>query len=168
ITETKPNFHQIDLKEKEEVNLFFETNNVDGIIHFAAHKAVGESVKKPLMYYRNNLLGLINLLDAMEKNRADCFIFSSSCTVYGQADQMPINEQTPLKRAEAPYGKTKAMGEEIISDFIAISNKNAITLRYFNPVGAHPSTLIGELPNGIPNNLLPYITQTASGLREYL
>ena len=168
ITGTKPDFHQIDLKGNEEVNRFFETNHVDGIIHFAAHKAVGESVEKPLMYYRNNLLGLINLLDAVEKHQADCFIFSSSCTVYGQADQMPIHEQTPLKRAEAPYGKTKAMGEEIIGDFVVAANKNAIALRYFNPVGAHESALIGELPNGIPNNLIPYITQTAAGIRETL
>ncbi|HLV50988.1 MAG TPA: UDP-glucose 4-epimerase GalE [Flavobacterium sp.] len=168
ITGTKPDFHQIDLKDQKAVNLFFQNHTVDGIIHFAAYKAVGESVEKPLMYYRNNLLGLINLLEAMEKYHTDHFIFSSSCTVYGQADQMPINEETPLKRAEAPYGKTKAMGEEIIGDFVAATNKNAIALRYFNPVGAHTSALIGELPNGIPNNLIPYITQTAAGIRENL
>lgn len=168
ITEIKPDFHLIDLKDKEALNLFFQHNSTDGIIHFAAYKAVGESVEKPLMYYRNNLLSLINLLEAMEKYKTDHFIFSSSCTVYGQADQMPINEQTPLKRPEAPYGKTKQMGEEIIADFVAATNRNAIALRYFNPVGAHASALIGELPNGIPNNLIPYITQTAAGIRESL
>src|SRR5690606_7042686 len=141
---------------------------IDGIIHFAAYKSVGESVKKPLVYYRNNLSGLINVLEAMEKYGGDHFIFSSSCTVYGQADQMPIHENTPLKRAESPYGKTKDMGEEIISDFVSAAQKNAIALRYFNPVGAHSSALIGELANGIPNYLIPYITQTAAGIRESL
>src|SRR5690606_21174883 len=168
IMKTKPDFHPIDLKNTEAVDQFFNDTKFDGIIHFAAYKAVGESVEKPLMYYRNNLVGLINLLEAMEKYKTDHFIFSSSCTVYGQADQMPINEQTPLKRPEAPYGKTKQMGEEIIADFVAATNRNAIALRYFNPVGAHASALIGELPNGIPNNLIPYITQAAAGIRESL
>lgn len=168
ITGIEPYFHSIDLKDQEALNLFFQHNSIDGIIHFAAYKAVGESVEKPLMYYRNNLLGLINLLEAMEKYKTDHFIFSSSCTVYGQADQMPINEQTPLKRPEAPYGKTKQMGEEIIADFAVATNTNAIALRYFNPVGAHDSALIGEIPNGIPNNLIPYITQTAAGIHESL
>src|SRR5690606_22244102 len=166
ITNATPEFHPIDLKNTEAVDQFFNDNKIDGVIHFAAYKAVGESVKKPLMYYRNNLSGLINVLEAMEKYTVDHFIFSSACTVYGQADQMPIHENTPLKRAEAPYGKTKAMGEEIISDFVSVAKKNAIALRYFNPVGAHSSALIGELPNGIPNNLIPYITQTAAGVRE--
>jgi len=168
ITNTKPSLFVIDLKNHDSVSAFFQSNKVDGIIHFAAHKAVGESVEKPLMYYRNNLLGLINLLEVMDRFSVDNFIFSSSCTVYGQADFMPINENTPLKRPEAPYGKTKHMGEEIISDFVNATNKNAIALRYFNPVGAHESGLIGELPNGIPNNLLPYITQTAAGMRKSL
>src|SRR5690606_8604819 len=168
ITGVKPDFHEIDLKDTEAVFDFFKKEKIDGIIHFAAYKAVGESVQKPLMYYRNNLLGLINLLEAMEKYDVDHFIFSSSCTVYGQADQMPINEKTPLKRPEAPYGKTKHMGEEIIGDFVEAEQKNAIALRYFNPVGAHSSALIGELPNGMPNNLIPYITQTASGIRDSL
>ena len=168
ITQIKPDFFQIDLKDKEAVLDCFKTNNIDGVIHFAAYKAVGESVEKPLMYYRNNLLGLINILEVMETTGTDRFIFSSSCTVYGQADAMPINEKTPLKRPEAPYGKTKHMGEEIISDFVTATNKHAIALRYFNPVGAHASALIGELPNGIPNNLIPYITQTAAGIRESL
>lgn len=168
ITKVKPGFHEIDLKNSKAVDRFFSDYKIDGIIHFAAYKAVGESVEKPLMYYRNNLLGLINILEAMEKYNVDHFIFSSSCTVYGQADQLPIHEQTPLKRPESPYGKTKHMGEEIIADFVTAAHKNAIALRYFNPVGSHASALIGELPNGVPNNLIPYITQTAAGIRESL
>lgn len=168
ITGIAPLFYQIDVKEQTAVNAFFQHEKIDGVIHFAAYKAVGESVQFPLKYYRNNIMGLINLLEGMEKFNVDNFIFSSSCTVYGQADKMPINEKTPLKRPEAPYAKTKHMGEEIISDFVAASAKNAIALRYFNPVGAHESALIGEIPKGIPNNLLPYITQTAIGIRESL
>ena len=168
ITTVKPAFFEIDLKDQEKVNEFFKTNKIDGIINFAAHKAVGESVEKPLMYYRNNLLGLINLLDAMKDFDTDNIIFSSSCTVYGQADKMPIDEQTPLKKPESPYGKTKQMGEEILEDFSSAFNKNVICLRYFNPVGAHPTAKIGELPKGIPNNLIPYVTQTAAGIRETL
>ena len=168
ITGTKPSYFEIDLKNQDKVNEFFKTNKIDGIINFAAHKAVGESVEKPLMYYRNNLLGLINLLDAMKDFDADNIIFSSSCTVYGQADKMPIDEQTPLKKPESPYGKTKQMGEEILEDFSAAFDKNVICLRYFNPVGAHPTAKIGELPKGIPNNLIPYVTQTAAGIREAL
>jgi len=168
ITNVKPSFYEIDLKNQEKVNHFFSENKIDGIIHFAAHKAVGESVDKPLMYYRNNLVGLLNILDAMKDFNADNIIFSSSCTVYGQADKMPINENTPLKKPESPYGKTKQMGEEILEDFSNAFNKKVICLRYFNPVGAHSSSKIGELPNGIPNNLIPYVTQTAAGIREYL
>ncbi|MDM1137320.1 MULTISPECIES: UDP-glucose 4-epimerase GalE [unclassified Empedobacter] len=168
ITGTKPTYFEIDLKDQEKVNEFFKTNKIDGIINFAAHKAVGESVEKPLMYYRNNILGLINLLDAMKDFDTDNIIFSSSCTVYGQADKMPIDEQTPLKKPESPYGKTKQMGEEILEDFSAAFDKNVICLRYFNPVGAHPTAKIGELPKGIPNNLIPYVTQTAAGIREAL
>lgn len=168
ITNVKPSFYEIDLKDQEKVNHFFSENKIDGIIHFAAHKAVGESVDKPLMYYRNNLVGLLNILDAMKDFNADNIIFSSSCTVYGQADKMPINENTPLKKPESPYGKTKQMGEEILEDFSNAFNKKVICLRYFNPVGAHSSSKIGELPNGIPNNLIPYVTQTAAGIREYL
>lgn len=168
ITGIKPDFHAIDLKDETKVRDFFQSTKVDGIIHFAAHKAVGESVQKPLMYYRNNLLGLINVLESMQEFDVNNFIFSSSCTVYGQADKMPIDEQTPLKKPESPYGKTKQMGEEILEDFSAISRKNVICLRYFNPVGAHPSAKIGELPKGIPNNLVPYVTQTAAGIRECL
>ena len=168
ITNIQPHYFNIDLKKEEEVKAFFQHHKIDGIIHFAAYKAVGESVQKPLMYYRNNLLGLINVLEAIEGNNTNNFIFSSSCTVYGQADQMPIDEQTPLKRPESPYGKTKQMGEEILEDFANISGKNVICLRYFNPVGAHESAKIGELPKGIPNNLVPYVTQTAAGIRECL
>ena len=168
ITGIKPSYFEIDLKNQERVNDFFKFNKIDGIINFAAHKAVGESVEKPLMYYRNNLLGLINLLDAMKDFDTDNIIFSSSCTVYGQADKMPIDEETPLKKPESPYGKTKKMGEEILEDFSAAFDKNVICLRYFNPVGAHPTAKIGELPKGIPNNLIPYVTQTAAGIRESL
>lgn len=168
ITGIFPNFVELDLKESTKVFDFFKNNKIDGVIHFAAFKAVGESVQKPISYYRNNILGLLNLLESMNENDVDHFIFSSSCTVYGQADVMPITEETPLKQPESPYGKTKAMGEEIIADFTKAYNKNAIALRYFNPVGAHKSGLIGEIPNGIPNNLLPYITQTANGIRKEL
>ncbi|MDX9705041.1 MAG: UDP-glucose 4-epimerase GalE, partial [Weeksellaceae bacterium] len=168
ITGMKPDFHQIDLKDEKLVHQFFSKNKIDGVIHFAAYKAVGESVEKPLMYFKNNILGLLNVLEAMKENGNDNFIFSSSCTVYGQADKMPIDESAPIKKAESPYAKTKQMGEEILEDFVASSDKKVISLRYFNPVGAHPSALIGELPKGIPNNLVPFVTQTAAGIRNYL
>ena len=168
ITNQQPAYYNIDLKNESAVRDFFQNQKVDGIIHFAAYKAVGESVQKPLMYYRNNLVGLINVLESMQDFDVNNIIFSSSCTVYGQADQMPIDEQTPLKKPESPYGKTKKMGEEILEDFSAVSGKNVICLRYFNPVGAHPTAKIGELPKGIPNNLVPYVTQTAAGIRECL
>lgn len=168
ITGKQPVFEPIDLQDSKAVYNFFEQHEIQGVVHFAAYKAVGESVEQPLMYYRNNLLGLINLLEAMKEFNVDHLIFSSSCTVYGQADQMPINEHTPLKKPEAPYGNTKKMGEEIIEDFVGATHKNAIALRYFNPIGAHQSALIGERPNGIPNNLIPYVTQTAMGIREEL
>lgn len=168
ITNQKPAFFKIDLKDEQKVNDFFAQHKMDGIIHFAAHKAVGESVEKPLMYYRNNLVGLINLLESMQNFEVNNIIFSSSCTVYGQADQMPIDEQTPLKKPESPYGKTKQMGEEILEDFSHTYQKNVVCLRYFNPVGAHSSSKIGELPKGIPNNLVPYVTQTAAGIRDFL
>ena len=168
ITGQKPDFHPIDLKETNAVNEFFQNHKIDGVIHFAAHKAVGESVQKPLMYHKNNLLGLLNVLDAMRENEVDHFIFSSSCTVYGQADKMPIDETAPIKKAESPYAKTKQFGEEILEDFVSAYDKNVISLRYFNPVGAHPTALIGELPKGVPNNLVPFVTQTAAGMREFL
>ena len=167
ITGIQPIYYNIDLKDYNAVSVFFQSHTIDGIIHFAAYKAVGESVAKPLRYYRNNLLGLMNVLEAMEENQLDNFIFSSSCTVYGQADTMPINETTPLKRPESPYGNTKKVGEEIIEDFIKITDKNAISLRYFNPVGSESKGLLGDLQI-IPNNLMPYILQTAVGIRESL
>jgi len=167
ITGIKPEFFQIDLKDTVQVAAFFKQVKVSGIIHFAAYKAVGESVEKPLSYYRNNILGLLNVLDGMEANDIAHFIFSSSCTVYGQADVMPIQESTPLRKPESPYGKTKAMGEDILSDFVNASSKNVVALRYFNPVGSHESGLLGDLQK-IPNNLLPYLTQTASGMRKEL
>lgn len=168
ITGIKPGFFQIDLKDSEQTKTFFDQNQIDGVIHFAAHKAVGESVQKPLMYHKNNLLSLLNVLGEMQKRGLDNFIFSSSCTVYGQADKMPIDESAPIKKAESPYAKTKQMGEEILEDFVDSFEKNVISLRYFNPVGAHPSALIGELPKGVPNNLVPFVTQTAAGMREFL
>lgn len=142
---------------------------VEGIIHFAAFKAVGESSQYPLKYYHNNLLSTINLLKVMEEQKVNNLVFSSSCTVYGQPDVLPVTEQSPIKPAESPYGRTKQICEDILWDFgKANGSFKAISLRYFNPVGAHPSGLIGELPLGVPNNLVPFITQTAAGIREQL
>ena len=169
ITHQSPTFAEIDLKDKKAVAAFFSNHSdIAGIIHFAAYKAVGESVEKPLEYYDNNLGGLINiLLEAEKLNNTLPFIFSSSCTVYGQADALPITEDAPIKKANSPYGNTKQIGEEILFD---VSQKkdfiNVISLRYFNPIGAHPSLEIGELPIGKPQNLVPFITQTAAGLHE--
>lgn len=168
ITGKKPQFHQLDLREKQKVSDFFRDNSVDGIIHFAASKAVGESVEKPLLYYENNISTLVYILQEMEKHSISNFIFSSSCTVYGQADELPITENAPVKPAESPYGNTKQVGEEIIKEATSVSQLNAIALRYFNPIGAHESAKIGELPIGVPQNLIPFITQTAAGIREQL
>ena len=168
ITGTKPDFHQIDLRVKSDVKNFFEHNKVDGIIHFAAFKAVGESMHKPLDYYENNLGTLVYLLQEMRDRKLDNFIFSSSCTVYGQADELPITENAPVKAAESTYGNTKQIGEEILRDASKAHNLNIIALRYFNPIGAHPTIKIGELPLGVPQNLIPYITQTAAGMRNEL
>ncbi|OSY87408.1 UDP-galactose-4-epimerase [Tenacibaculum holothuriorum] len=168
ITGTKPAFFQLDLRNKQEVKNFFDNILVDGIIHFAAFKAVGESVEKPLDYYENNIGSLVYLLQEMRDRNMDNFIFSSSCTVYGQADELPITENAPIKPAESPYGNTKQIGEEIIKESCAAHNLNAIALRYFNPIGAHDSIKIGELPLGVPQNLIPYVTQTAAGIREQL
>jgi len=170
ITAKKPVFEKIDLREKEKVRDFFKRHtDIKGTIHFAASKAVGESVEKPLLYYENNLSTLIYLLREITANRRQSFIFSSSCTVYGQADQMPITEDAPVKKAESPYGNTKQIGEEIISDTCKVTSElQAISLRYFNPMGAHPSAEIGELPIGVPQNLVPFITQTGVGLRDQL
>lgn len=168
ISGKKPIFYPFDLKRKELLQQVFEAHPIEGCIHFAAYKAVGESQEKPVDYYENNLFSLINLLQEMKNRNISNFIFSSSCTVYGQADQMPIDENTPLKTPESSYGKTKQMGEEILKDFAIAHQKKVTLLRYFNPIGAHPSSKLGELPIGIPNNLVPYVMQTASGIREKL
>ncbi len=168
ITSKKPEFVKFDLKEKSDVAHFFKNHNIKGVIHFAASKAVGESVEQPLKYYENNISTLVYLLQEMMKNKVDNFIFSSSCTVYGQADELPITENAPIKPAESPYGNTKQIGEEIISDTTKVSDLNAIALRYFNPIGAHKSIKIGELPIGVPQNLIPFVTQTAAGIRQKL
>lgn len=170
ITGIRPAFENIDCVDYVSMDRMFEKyNNVEAIIHFAASKAVGESVEKPLLYYRNNLVSLINLLQLMPIHKVRNFVFSSSCTVYGQPDILPVTEDAPIKPALSPYGNTKQIGEEIIRDTIyANSGLNSIILRYFNPVGAHASAEIGELPNGVPNNLMPFVTQTAIGMRKQL
>lgn len=170
ITGKSPQFEQLDLREKSKVETFFEKHtDIFGVIHFAASKAVGESVEKPLLYYENNLNTLIYMLKNLLNLDTANFIFSSSCTVYGQADQMPITESAPTKPAESPYGNTKQIGEEIIKDTCKVNPKlNTIALRYFNPIGAHESAKIGELPIGVPQNLVPFITQTGAGLRKEL
>ena len=170
ITGITPVFEQLDLKDKPKVQAFFKAHrDIKGIIHFAASKAVGESVEKPLLYYENNINTLVYVLQELQKLEMANFIFSSSCTVYGQADELPITENALVKIAESPYGNTKQIGEEIISDACNVNrNVNAISLRYFNPIGAHESTKIGELPIGVPQNLVPFITQTAVGIREQL
>ena len=170
ITGIRPAFEKFDLSERDLTDAFFQKYpNIEAIIHFAAFKAVGESVQKPLEYYRNNMGSLINLLECMNKYNVPHMVFSSSCTVYGQPDVLPVTEQTPRKEAESPYGNTKAICEDIMRDYCKSNeNVNCIALRYFNPIGAHASALIGELPVGVPNNLVPFITQTAAGLREEL
>lgn len=170
ITGIRPGLEVFDICDSERLNNFFKKHkDIAGIIHFAAYKAVGESVNKPLEYYRNNLLTLINLLDGMRTFGVPGLVFSSSCTVYGQPEKLPVSESAPLQPATSPYGNTKQICEEIIRDTSASdSNIKAISLRYFNPIGAHPSALIGELPRGVPENLVPFITQTAYGLREEL
>ena len=168
ITGIKPSYLNIDLRNKEEVHAFFNNHPIDGIIHFAASKAVGESVKNPLLYYENNIATLVYILQEMKTHQIPNFIFSSSCTVYGQADELPITENAPVKPAESPYGNTKQIGEEIIEQSCHATHLKAIALRYFNPIGAHESVKIGELPLGVPQNLIPYITQTAAGIRKEL
>lgn len=170
ITGTLPQFYEVDLRDKELLATFFQSNkDIVGVIHFAASKAVGESVEKPLHYYENNINALVNLLQLLDIHNISNFIFSSSCTVYGQADELPITEEAPIKIAASPYGNTKQIGEEIIQDLCKVSQHfKAISLRYFNPIGAHSSIEIGELPLGVPQNLLPFITQTAIGKREEL
>jgi UDP-glucose 4-epimerase len=170
ITEIAPSFEKLDLKDKPKVQAFFKAHqDIQGVIHFAASKAVGESVDKPLQYYENNINTLIYILQELQKLKTANFIFSSSCTVYGQADELPITENAPVKKAESPYGNTKQIGEEIIQDTCKVtSHLKAIALRYFNPIGAHQSAKIGELPIGVPQNLVPFITQTAIGIRAQL
>jgi UDP-glucose 4-epimerase len=170
ITGVRPVLEVFDLCDEQRLNNFFEkTDDIAAIIHFAAYKAVGESVIKPLEYYRNNLVSLINLLEAMKKYGIPNMVFSSSCTVYGQPDKLPVTEDSPFRPAISPYGNTKQIGEEIIRDTtFSGEDVRAVSLRYFNPIGAHPSALIGELPRGVPENLVPFITQTAMGLRKEL
>ena len=168
ITGVKPLYSNIDLRNKIAVEDFFKNNKIEGVIHFAASKAVGESVKNPLLYYENNISTLVYLLKEMKKHKLSNFIFSSSCTVYGQADELPITENAPTKPAESPYGNTKQIGEEIIKESCKANGLKAIALRYFNPIGAHETALIGELLLGVPQNLIPFVTQTAAGIREEL
>lgn len=168
ITGIRPAFEQIDLKDAGKVKALFDKYPIEATIHFAASKAVGESVHKPLLYYRNNLVSLLNVLDCI-REKGGALVFSSSCTVYGQPEHPPVRETDPTQPAESPYGNTKQVSEEIIRDAVkAFPRIKAVLLRYFNPIGAHPSALIGELPNGVPMNLMPYITQTAAGIRESL
>ena len=169
ITKKTPLFEKLDLREKASVqDLFKKHNDIAGIIHFAASKAVGESVANPLLYYENNINALVYILQELQQKKEANFIFSSSCTVYGQAEKMPITEDASIQVAMSPYGNTKQIGEEIITDVARVSNINTILLRYFNPIGAHPSAEIGELPIGTPQNLIPFITQTGVGLRDEL
>ena len=170
ISGIRPAFEEVDCLDYKGMDaVFTKYPGIKGIIHFAASKAVGESVEKPLKYYRNNLVSLINILELMPKHNVKGIIFSSSCTVYGQPDILPVTEAAPIKKAESPYGNTKQINEEIIRDTVASGSPiHAVMLRYFNPIGAHPSALIGELPNGVPQNLIPYLTQTAIGIREKL
>lgn len=169
ITKSSPVFVKLDLRFKKDVEQFFDQHNdIEGIIHFAASKSVGESIENPLLYYENNLNTLIYLLKECKKHRINNLIFSSSCTVYGEPDSLPITEDALVKKAISPYGNTKQISEEIISDMCSVSELKSISLRYFNPIGAHSSAEIGELPIGVPQNLVPFITQTAVGLRDYL
>lgn len=170
ITGVRPDFVEGDCTDAVTVEALFEKyDDIVGIINFAASKAVGESVEKPLLYYHNNLATLINLLEAADRHGVKGFVFSSSCTVYGEPDHNPVTEASPIKKATSPYGNTKQISENIINDHVASGARyNSIILRYFNPVGSHPTALIGELPNGVPQNLVPYLTQTAIGIRKEL
>ena len=170
ITGKQPDFEEVDLRERNATyDVFRKYPDIEAIIHFAAFKAVGESVEKPLEYYENNILSLIHLLEAMKIFSVQHMVFSSSCTVYGEPDELPVTENAPLKKADSPYGNTKQICEDILKDTIqTLKGKGVVSLRYFNPIGAHPSALIGELPIGVPNNLVPFITQTAAGIRDTL
>ena len=169
ITGKRPEFIKADLSDALECNKVFDTfGGITGIINFAASKAVGESMEKPIMYYKNNLGILLNVLENMQKHGIKYFVQSSSCTVYGEPDKLPIKESSPVKDATSPYGHTKQIAEQMLGFSTSSSDIRAVALRYFNPIGAHPTALIGELPNGVPNNLLPFITQTAAGIRKEL
>ena len=169
ITGTRPKFYEFDLTERKKTENCFNENNFDGVIHFAALKSVSESIKKPLEYYNNNIKSLENILESMKIHSVRNIVFSSSCTVYGQPEELPVDERAPFKKAESPYTETKQISEKIIEKLTNSNNNiSAISLRYFNPVGAHSSALLGELPKGIPNNLVPFITQTAAGIRDRL
>jgi UDP-glucose 4-epimerase len=170
ISGKSPEFQNVDIRDKSALGNFFDKHkDISGVIHFAAFKAVGESVAKPLDYYENNVAALVYLLKEMDNLNRPKLIFSSSCTVYGQAEKLPVTEDAPVQTANSPYGNTKQIDEEIIRDFIQSGSElQAISLRYFNPIGAHPSALIGELPIGVPQNLVPYVMQTATGKREKL
>lgn len=169
ITGVKPTFIEADCCDREAMRRVFEAYDFASVIHFAAFKAVGESVEQPLKYYQNNMLSLLNILELMGEYGRQNIVFSSSATVYGDAEELPVTERTPRKPATSPYGNTKQMAEDILRDTVAASSSlRGIALRYFNPIGAHPTALIGELPRGVPNNLVPYITQTAAGVRECL
>jgi len=170
ITGTRPKFYDYDICDRDKLNeVFIAEGKIDAVIHFAAYKAVGESVRKPIEYYRNNLVSLINILEMMEQHGTGALVFSSSCTVYGQPDTLPVTESSPVKEAVSPYGYTKQIGEVIIRDAMAArQTQRAVSLRYFNPIGSHPTAYIGELPHGVPENLVPFITQTAIGLRDEL
>ena len=169
ITGTRPKFYEFDLTARKKSENCFNENNFDGVIHFAALKSVSESIKKPLEYYNNNIKSLENILESMKIHSVRNIVFSSSCTVYGQPEELPVDERAPFKKAESPYTETKQISEKIIEKLTNSNNNiSAISLRYFNPVGAHSSALLGELPKGIPNNLVPFITQTAAGIRDRL
>jgi UDP-glucose 4-epimerase len=170
ITGIRPEFYQEDLCNRQKLSdIFKKEKNIQSVVHFAAYKAVGESTEKPLMYYRNNLVSTLNLLDCMVENDVKFLVFSSSCTVYGQPDKLPVDEEAPVKEPMSTYGSTKQVAERIIADTAkAVDDLSAVSLRYFNPIGAHPTALIGEKPQGVPDNLLPFITQTAFGLRDEL
>lgn len=170
VTSVRPAFEEVDCTDMAAMQAVFDKyEGIQAIIHFAASKAVGESVQKPLLYYRNNIVSMLNLLELMPRYGVKGVVFSSSCTVYGEPDVLPVTEDAPIKPATSPYGNTKQINEEIIRDFVKVTEGvSAIMLRYFNPIGAHPSALLGELPNGVPQNLVPYITQTAIGIRKEL
>lgn len=170
ITGVRPEFHRVDLTDVAALKKTFDHigERATAVIHFAAKKAVGESVQQPLEYYRNNIYSLVNIMIEMERHSIADLVFSSSCTVYGQPDKFPVTEETPRKEAESPYGNTKTICEDIIRDASKVQKRRSISLRYFNPIGAHPSALIGELPTGTPNNLVPFVTQTAAGIRKEL